>query len=131
MRRLNVAMLVLSLACLMVSFSGIEGFTQEHLQQPIRHSLLVRDLAASGQTEKALKTYYRFYQAGGTFSEELLLEIVRGALNHSDIAVQHDAIRALGELGDKSAIPALINALNDPDIAALQLAAEALAKLGA
>jgi HEAT repeat protein len=107
-----------------------EGFTQEHPQKPIRHSLLVRDLAASGQTEKALKAYYRFYKLGGTFSEELLLEIVRSALSHSDIGVQYTAARTLGELGDTSAIPALINALKDDDIGVLQLAAEALAKLG-
>jgi HEAT repeat protein len=130
MTLLNVATIVLILACLTVSFSGIEGFTQEHPQKPIRHSLLVRDLAASGQTEKALKAYYQFHKLGGTFSEELLLEIVRGALNHSDISAQHTAAFALGELGDTSAIPALINALNNDDIALLQIAAEALAKLG-
>ena len=107
-----------------------EGFTQEHPQKPIRHSLLVRDLAASGQTEKALKAYYRFYKLGGTFSEELLLEIVRGALNHSAIEVQHTAAHTLGELRDKSAIPALINALKDDDIGVLQRVTEALAKLG-
>jgi HEAT repeat protein len=134
MEQLNKVVTVLgilaALACLTVSFSGIEGFTQEHPQKPIRHSLLVRDLAASGQTEKALKAYYRFYKLGGTFSEELLLEIVRSALSHSDIGVQYTAARTLGELGDTSAIPALINALKDDDIGVLQLAAEALAKLG-
>ena len=139
-------------------FQGLRALLKEHPQQPIRHSLLVRDLPASGQTEKALKTYYRFHQAGGTFSEELFLEIVRGALNHTDIAVRHTTIRTLGELGDcyscfkkaldsdhgkapihaaaaliklgdKGGIIALENALNDDDRWARMFATKALGEL--
>ena len=104
MTLLNVATIVLILACLTVSFSGIEGFTQEHPQKPIRHSLLVRDLAASGQTEKALKAYYQFHKLGGTFSEELLLErlgalIVRGC-NPLTIVISLALIHLLNRTSD-------------------------------
>lgn len=64
MKSLNTAMrapgILVVLACLTVSFSVIEGFTQEHPQQPIRHSQLVRDLAASGQPKKHSKRIIGF-----------------------------------------------------------------------
>lgn len=63
------------------------------------------------------------------FSEELLLEIVRGTFNRSDIDVQDIAARTLGELGDKRA-PTLINVLNDNDSGVRLNAAFALGKLG-
>ena len=62
----------------------INSFIQEYPEKPIGHAMLVRTLAADGQIEKALKTYYRFYKLSETLSAELLLELLRGALNHDD-----------------------------------------------
>ena len=86
----------------------IDGFIQEHPEKPTGHAMSVRVLAADGQTDKGLKAYYQFYKLSETLSEELLLELLRGALNHDDINVRWKAAQALGGLGDERAVPALI-----------------------
>ena len=87
----------------------VEGLILESPEKPIGRAMLVRVLAANGQTEKALKAYYQFYRLSETFSEELLLEIVGGALHDDDSKVRSNAVYALRELGDTSAVPAMIN----------------------
>ena len=108
----------------------IDGFIQKHPEKPIGHAMLVETLAADGQIDKALKAYYRFYKLGGTPSEALLSDILRGALNHDNRWVQSKAAVALEELEGKRRVPALINALNDDDGEAGAAVAGALGKLG-
>ena len=109
----------------------VEGFILENPEKPIGHAMLAKVLAANGQTEKALKAYYQFYKLGETLSEELLLELLLGALNDDSWEVRAYAIMwVLKELGDNRAVPDLINLLNDDDSDIGQLAAEALGKLG-
>ena len=107
----------------------VEGFILEHPQKPIGRAMLVRVLAANGQTEKALKAYYQFYKLGEMFSEELLLEVVRGTLNHDYGLVRWYATQVLRELGDSCAVPDLINLLNDEHDGVRVEAAYALSEL--
>ena len=104
----------------------VEGFILEHPQRPIGYAMLAKVFAANGQTDEAFKAYYRFYKLGETFSEELLFELLLGALNDDSWEVQSHAVWVLKELGDDRAVPALINLLNHER----SDAAEALGKLG-
>jgi HEAT repeat protein len=108
----------------------IDSFIQKHPEKPIGHAMRMRILAADGQIEKALKAYYRFYKLGGTPSEALLSDILRGALNHDNRWVQSKAAAALEELEGKRAVPALINLLNHDSWRVRSRAAQALGKLG-
>ena len=108
----------------------VEGFILENPEKPIGHAMLAKVLAANGQTEKALKAYYQFYKLGETLSEELLLELLLGALNDDSWEVRAYATFVLGKLGDKSAVPHLINVLNHDNGAVQEEAAKALGKLG-
>ena len=116
----------------------IGDFILEHPEKPIGRAMLVKVFAANGQIEKALKAYYRFYKLSETLSPELLHEAVRSAvpalinvlLNDDDDALRSEAAGTLGELGDKRAVPALINALNDDDEWIRASAVDALGELG-
>jgi hypothetical protein len=50
-------------------------------------------------------------------------------INHENPEVREAAIMALGEIGHKSAVPALIKALNDPNSSVRAAAAQALGKI--
>ena len=93
----------------------IDAFILEHPEQPIGRAISARALAADGQIGKALKELYRFYKLDGVLSEELLLEISRSVLNHDNDWVRCGAAEALSDLGDKRAIPTLINRLKHGD----------------
>lgn len=108
----------------------IDGYIQEHPAKPIGRAMMVRVLAADGQTDRAFTEYYRFYKLSETISSELLIEIVRGAISHGDKDVRKDAVETAEKLGDKGAVPALINALNDSDSGVRWFAARALGELG-
>ena len=95
------------------SLKLIDGFIQRHPEQPIGRAMMVRVLAADRQTDSAFTEYYRFYKLSEAISPELLLEIVRGAINHSDADVKWIAAETAERLGDKGAVPALINAFHD------------------
>ena len=112
------------------AFKLIEDFIQKHPEKPIGHAMLVRVLATGGQIDKALKAYYQFYKLSGTLSEELLLELMRGALNYDDDKVRWSTAKVLGELEDTRAISALANAFNDDDSRVRVTAVKALGKLG-
>lgn len=90
----------------------IDGFIQHHPEKPIGRAMMVRVLAVDGQTNNAFTEYYRFYKLSDTISPELLLEILRGALHHSDSNVKSFAADSVAALRDKGAVPALINALH-------------------
>ena len=85
----------------------INEFIQEHPEKPIGRALLTKVFAVSGQTDRALKEHHRFYRMSETLSVELLLEILRGALNSQGMAtlsgkvVRVFAAEALGNLEDK------------------------------
>ena len=112
MKCLNAAMrapgILVVLACLTVSFSVIKGFTQEQPQKLIGHAMLARVLAANGKTDEALKAYCQFYELSEILSEELLLEVVRGILNHDDRGwVRWYAAQVLSEVRDNRGSPCL------------------------
>ncbi len=91
----------------------IDGYIQEFPAKPIGRAMMVRVLAADGQTDRAFTEYYRFYKLSETNSPELLMEIVRGALNHSNKAVRAIAAESVQNMRDKGAVPALINAFRE------------------
>ena len=91
----------------------VDGYIQEHPAKPIGRAMMVRVLAADRQTDSAFKEYYRFYKLSETISPELLMAIVRGALNHSDKGVLIAAAETAENLDDKVAVPVLIKVLND------------------
>ena len=91
----------------------LDGYIQHHPEKPIGRAMMVRVLAADGQTDSAFTEYYRFYKLSESISPEVLLEIVRGAINHSDADVKWIAAERAENLGDKGAAPALINAFHD------------------
>lgn len=91
----------------------IDGYIQEYPAKPIGRAMMVRVLAADGQIDSAFTEYYRFYKLSETISPELLMAIVRGALNHSDKGVLIAAAETAENLGDTGAVPALINVFND------------------
>ena len=76
-------------------------------------AMMVRILAPNGQTNRAFTEYYRFYKLSETISPQLLLEIVRGALNHSHKVVRAVAAETVERLEDEGAVPALINAFHE------------------
>jgi HEAT repeat protein len=87
----------------------------------------VRIFTASGEVGKALKEYQRFYKLGGSPSSDLLLPILK------DERVDLEEIASLViELGDQSAVPALIEILKDKNanIGRRYSVAPAVAKLG-
>ena len=90
----------------------IDGYIQRHPAKPIGRAMMVRVLAAEGQTNSAFAEYYRFYKLSVAIVPELLLEIVRGALNHTDAHVQSLAADAARFLGDKGAVRDLIITFN-------------------
>ena len=91
----------------------IDGFIQEYPEKPIGRAMLVRVFAVDGRTSNAFEEYYRYYKLSEEISPELLLEIVRGALNNNDEWVQSAAAETLGNLGDKKAVPSLIDFLGE------------------
>ena len=92
----------------------IDGYIQEQPAKPIGRAMMVRVLAADGQTDSAFTEYFRYYKLSETISPQLLMEIVRGALNHSDNGVVIGvAAETVEHLGDTGAVPALINVFND------------------
>ena len=91
----------------------IDAFIQEHPEKSIGRAMRVRVFTASGQIDKAFKEYRRFYKLDGSPSSDLLLQILLGALKDKDKGVREKAASMLGELGDRSAVPALIEALTD------------------
>ena len=112
------------------AFKLVDSFILDHPEQPIGRAMLVRIFAVEGQTHKALKELHRFYKLGGTLSEELLFEVLLGALNDDIPYVRQQAAEALEKLGNKRAVPALINRLNDDDRYVRQGAVHALRTLG-
>ena len=91
----------------------VDGYIQEYPANPIGRAMMARVLAADGRTEGAFTAYYRFYKLSEAISPQLLLEIVRGGLNESDWDVRFVAVETVESLGDKGAVPALINAFNE------------------
>ena len=91
----------------------IDGYILAHPSKPIGRAMMVRVLAADGQTDRAFTEYYRFYKLSEIISPQLLIEIVRGALSHSDNGVVIAAAGTVEHLGDTGAVPALINVFND------------------
>ena len=91
----------------------IDGFIQEYPEKPVGRAMLVKVLAPGGRTSDAFKEYYRYYKLSEEISPELLLEIVRGALNNNDEWVRSAAAETLGNLGDKKAAPSLIDFLGE------------------
>ncbi len=91
----------------------IDSFIQEYPEKPVGRAMLVKVLAPSGRTSDAFKEYYRYYKLSEVISPELLLEIVRGALKNNDQDVRSVAAETLGNLGDKKAVPPLIDVLSE------------------
>ncbi len=91
----------------------IDGYIQEHPAKPIGRAMMVRVLAADGQTDRAYTEYYRYFKLSEAISPQLLIEIVRGALSHSDNRVVIAAAETAENLGDTGAVPALINVFNE------------------
>lgn len=90
----------------------IDGYIQRHPEKPTGRAMMVRVLAADGKTEDAFTEYSRFYTLGETISPDLLMEIVRGALNHSENSVVTVAVDTVANLGDNGAIATLIRMYN-------------------
>lgn len=67
----------------------------------------------------------------GESGESKALEPLRDALTHGDVRVRAAALLALGDLGDRAALPELCNRLaHDPGSMAREAAAQSLARLG-
>ena len=91
----------------------VDGYIQPYPEKPMGRAMMVRILAPNGQTNRAFTEYYRFYKLSETISPQLLLEIVRGALNHSHKVVRAVAAETVERLEDEGAVPALINAFHE------------------
>ena len=91
----------------------IDGYIQQHPEKPIGRAMMARVLAADGKTEDAFLEYARFYKLSETISPDLLMEIVRRAISHSEKDVRTLAAVTAEMLDDKSAVPALINVFNE------------------
>ena len=91
----------------------IDGYIQKHPAKPIGRAMMARVLAADSKTEGAFTEYSRFYKLSETISPELLMQIVRGALYHSNTGVRSAAVQTVENLSDIGAVPALINVFNE------------------
>ena len=94
----------------------IDGYIQRHPAKPTGRAMMARVLAADGKTEDAFAEYYRFHKLSESISPELLMEIVRGAINHSNTDVRAAAVDTVKSLGDKRAVPALIDVFKETRI---------------
>lgn len=91
----------------------IDNFIHRYPEKPTGRAMMARVLAADGKTEDAFTEYSRFYKLSETISPDLLMEIVRDAISHSDKKVQTAAVVTAEMLNDKIAVPALINLFNE------------------
>lgn len=130
----------------------VQNFLQQHPSEPVGRAMMVRVLAADGQTDRAFREYYRFYKLSKKISPQLLMDISRGALNHDDSSVRDSAAKTMtaldnkrnakdlvdiandgdgsGTAGDKRAVSAFIQALKDSNVSVRQTAVEMLGGLG-
>jgi len=94
----------------------------------------IEKLLAKDKIDSALATYDALVEIRGeddlNLSGKIYLEIIKEALKDKDTKVRMNAASALGEIGDKSAIPLLKEALKDKDTVVRMSAASALEMIG-
>jgi HEAT repeat protein len=99
------------------------------MNQPVMAGLLTRG-QLSAKSEGLSKT-----KASQELDEKIQIEYkeavepLMGLLNHMEPDVRHDAARALGIIGDKTASEALKNILNDEDVKVRKIAKWAYDKM--
>ena len=91
----------------------IDNFIHRYPEKPTGRAMMARVLAVDGKIEDAFTEYSRFYKLSETISRDLLMEIVRDAISHSDKKVQAAAVETAEMLDDKIAVPTLINVFNE------------------
>lgn len=89
----------------------IDDFILARPDNPMGRAMLVRAFVRDGQTDTAFTEYSRIYKLTGKVDTELLMEIVRGVVKH-DTGGLADAAEVCQNIGDKDAIPYLIDILN-------------------
>ena len=94
----------------------------------------IEKLLAKDKIDSALATYDALVEIRGeddlNLSGKIYLEIIKEALKDKDTKVRMNAASALGEIGDKSAIPLLKEALKDKSESVKIYAAMALYRIG-